>query len=148
MMRISTKFRYGLRAMVDLASNETKGPVLVKQIADRQRISKKYLDNLLASLKNAGLVRSVRGAKGGYSLAKPAAKITVHEAAVALEGAPNLVDCVVDPTVCPHMPYCPTNEFWKSMSETMEKFMRGTTLEDLVQRSREKQEREAQMYFL
>ncbi len=147
-MRISTKFRYGLRAMVDLAYNETSGPVLVKHIAERQCLSKKYLDNLLVSLKNAGLVRSVRGAKGGYSLAKPPARITVEDIAVALEGAPNLVDCVADPKICPQLAWCPTNEFWKALSDAIEDFMRRMTLEDLVRKSREKLDRESQMYFL
>jgi Rrf2 family transcriptional regulator, cysteine metabolism repressor len=147
-MRVSTKFRYGLRAMLDIAQNESKGPVLVRTIADRQNISKKYLDNLLVSLKNSGLLRSVRGAKGGYSLAKSASKITVADIAIALEGPPNLIDCVVDPSLCPRVTTCPTNEFWREMSEALEHFMEKTTLEYLVQRGVEKQNKAASMYYV
>jgi Rrf2 family protein len=134
--------------MVDLAYHESEGPVLVKHIAERQAISKKYLDNLLVSLKNAGLLRSVRGAKGGYSLAKPVSKITVEDIAVALEGSPTLVDCVADSAICSRVTICPTIEFWRSMSEVLGNFMRNTSLEDLVRNSREKQARESKMYFL
>jgi Rrf2 family transcriptional regulator, cysteine metabolism repressor len=147
-MRVSTKFRYGLRAMLDIAENETNGSVLVRSIAQRQGISKKYLDNLLVALKNAGLLRSVRGAKGGYSLAKTASQITIADIAEALEGPPNLIDCVVDPSLCPRAETCPTNEFWKEMSESLRHFMAKTTLEDLVMRGAEKKSSAANMYYL
>jgi len=147
-MKVSTKIRYGLRAMLDIAENENRGSVLVRSIAQRQAISKKYLDNLLVSLKNAGLLRSVRGAKGGYSLAKPAPKITVADIAMALEGPPNLIDCIVDPSVCPRVNTCPTNEFWREMSEALHHFMEKTTLDDLVQRGAEKQNKAVGMYYL
>ena len=147
-MRVSTKIRYGLRAMLDIAENENKGSVLVRSIAQRQAISKKYLDNLLVSLKNAGLLRSVRGAKGGYSLAKPASKITVADIAIALEGPPNLIDCIVDPSICPRVNICPTNEFWREMSEAIQHFMEMTTLEYLMQRGMDKQTKAASMYYL
>jgi len=137
-----------LRALVDIAQNQGKGPVLVRQIAARQGISKKYLDNLLVSLKNAGLVRSVRGAKGGYSLARPASRITIEDIAVVLEGPAKLVDCVADPSLCQRVSICPANDFWKSLSEVVESFMKKTTLEELARSSREKQERASQMYFL
>jgi Rrf2 family transcriptional regulator, cysteine metabolism repressor len=145
-MKISTKFRYGLRAMVDLAQYEDGAPVMVKNISDRQGISKKYLDNLLASLKNADLLRSVRGAKGGYVLAKPADKITVEEIAIALEGRPSLVDCVADPESCLRRDICPTNDFWCEMSGVLENFMRNTTLAELARKSKDKVEKASLMY--
>jgi len=147
-MRISTQLRYGLRAMVDLAENEIKGPVLAKSIAERQGLSKKYLDNLLGALKNAGLVRSIRGAKGGYHLARPASRITVEDIATALEGPPCLVDCVADPEVCKRVSRCWANDFWRDLSEMLVKFMRNTTLADLVRKSREKREPGARMYYI
>ena len=147
-MRISTKLRYGLRAMVDLAQFDSDGPVLVRNIAKRQGISKKYLDNLLVLLKNAGLVRSVRGAKGGYSLAHPPSKMTVLDIAIALEGAPSLIDCIADPSICDRSDICPTLEFWKNMSGVLENFMAKTTLEELVSQCREKQQSQVQMYYL
>jgi len=84
-MKLSTKVRYGVRAMLDLALYQSGRPVLVKSIAEREDLSKKYLESLLAALKSAGLLRSVRGAKGGYLLARPAEEITMEMIAAALE---------------------------------------------------------------
>lgn len=125
-----------------------EAPVLVKDIAHRQAISQKYLENLLVSLKNAGLLRSIRGAKGGYILAKPPDKITIEEVAVALEGPPDLIDCVSDPGVCPMTKNCPTNEFWRDMAEVLRNFMRKRSLLDLIEDYKHKQNQESLMYYL
>ena len=146
-MKVTTKLRYRLRAMIELALNEGE-VVLVKDIAEREGISRKYLDSLLAELKNAGLVRSIRGAKGGYTLAKPSDQISIDEIACALEGAPNLVDCVEDPSFCSRYEICIANEFWKSLSEVMQNFLKKTTLAELAKKARQKQEQVAHMYYI
>ena len=147
-MKISTKIRYGLRAMIDLGMFQNAGPVLVKSIADRQQISKKYLDNLLMGLKSAGLVRSIRGAKGGYVLAKPMEKITVEDILIALEGPPAFVDCVKDPTCCRRSDGCVAFEFWSQVSETIEELLRKTTIAELVVKQKKMLEQKAVMYYL
>ena len=95
-IKLSTKGRYGVRAMVDLAKRFGEGPVLVRSIAERQEISGKYLHALLASLKSAKLVRSVRGSGGGYALARAPEEIMLNEILEALEGPFSLVDCVLE----------------------------------------------------
>jgi len=147
-MKISTKLRYGLRAMIDLGMNEDKSAVLVKSIARRQEISKKYLDNLLGGLKSAGLVRSIRGAKGGYVLAKPMDRITVYDIAIALEGPPVFLDCVKDPSCCDRSENCVAYEFWGQLSEAVMNLLRKTTLKELVERQKKKQEEKSLMYYL
>jgi len=147
-MKLSTKVRYGVRAMVDLALQSGDQPVLVQSIAERQAISKKYLENLLVSLKSAGLLRSLRGARGGYILAKPVNEITLEEIIIALEGPTHLLDCVGDPTACGRVEICSTRDFWKEMNERMNSLLRETTLADLVRKAREKEENTAHMYYI
>ena len=92
-MKLSTKGRYGLRAMVDLAVHETEGPVSIQSIADRQELSEKYLEQLLGMLKRAGLVTASRGSQGGYRLAKDSGHISAGDILRALEGDLSPVDC-------------------------------------------------------
>ena len=92
-MKLSTKGRYGLRAMIDLAVYSEKEPVSIQSIADRQNISERYLEQLMASLKKEGLVKSIRGANGGYQLARPAIGISVGDILRALEGDLRAVTC-------------------------------------------------------
>ncbi|MBF0123545.1 MAG: Rrf2 family transcriptional regulator [Candidatus Omnitrophica bacterium] len=91
-MKLSTKGRYSTRLMIDLALNGAKGPVLLKDIARRQDISEKYLGHLVPLLKSAGLINATRGANGGFTLAKPAATITLKDIVVAVEGPVSLID--------------------------------------------------------
>ncbi len=146
-MKVTTKFRYGLRAMVVLALNYDRA-VLVKEIADQEEISRKYLDSVLMELKNAGLIRSIRGAKGGYMLAKPPEKITILEIAQALEGSPDLVDCVENPKPCARYQTCSTVDFWKNLSETIKNFLKGSTLADLAKKAQEKREQATLLYYI
>jgi len=99
-MRLSTKSRYGTRAMLDIAINYEKGPVSVKSLAKRQDISVKYMKQLIPLLKLAGLIRSVRGAGGGYTLSKHADQIKLRDIIDALEGSIFPVDCVDNPEMC------------------------------------------------
>ena len=92
-MKLSTKGRYGLRALIDLAQNSTEEPVSITSIAERQEISERYLEQLMSKLKKSGIVKSIRGAAGGYILARPMEEISVGDILRALEGSLDPVDC-------------------------------------------------------
>ena len=94
-MKVSTKSRYGLAAMVDIAEHFGKGPVALRSVAERQQVSEHYLEQLMSPLRNAGFVRSVRGAQGGYVLAKDPTTITVGDIVRAMEGPIAPVDCLL-----------------------------------------------------
>jgi len=147
-MKISTKFRYGLRAMLDLSLSQQDHPILVQSIAERQQLSKKYLENLLIALKSAGLVRSVRGAKGGYLLAKKPEDITIEAIATALEGPMLLADCAGDSHSCARAEECATQELWADMTNALVDIMRNKTLADIVARSRELAAKQGGMYYI
>lgn len=137
-MLVSTKGRYGLRSMVELALNHQKGPLPLRVIAERQEISEPYLEQVFASLRKAGLVRAVRGSSGGYILARPASEITVEEILVALEGPILPVNCVEESgsTHCPRVDYCFTYPFWKELAGKISEVLSSTTLQDLADQAR------------
>ncbi len=137
-LKLSTKGRYGLRAMIDLAGYYGEGPVLVRSVAERQGISSKYLHALLASLKSAGLVRSLRGSGGGYSLAKAPDTIRVSEILEALEGPVSIVDCVNEAGLCERAQGCVAREIWGQLNEAIENVLEGLSLQDLLTRQEEK----------
>ncbi|MGQ9780497.1 MAG: RrF2 family transcriptional regulator [Bacillota bacterium] len=142
-MRVSTKGRYGLRAMVDLALHAEDGPVPLKEIAARQGLSESYLEQVFAALRRVGLVTAVRGPAGGYILGRPAAEITAGEILRALEGATAPVHCVEpvgDRVPCERAPTCPTREFWRKLRDHIEAFLDRATLRDLVEQARRKDE--------
>ncbi|UCE60258.1 MAG: RrF2 family transcriptional regulator [Phycisphaerales bacterium] len=131
-MRISTKGRYGLRAMFELARGYGKGPLLMSAIAERQGLSRKHLHALLTSLKSAGLVRSIRGPGGGFVLAKTPKEIKLSEVLSVLEGSLVLVDCVASRQACDRVSGCATHKVWRKLSETIEGVLDSVTLEDLA----------------
>ncbi len=147
-MKLSTKAQYGMRAMLDLALHQGRGPILVKDIAKRQELSENYLEHLVLSLKAAGLVNSTRGARGGYSLAKPPARIKLIDVIQALEGSLALVECVNAPRVCQRANSCVTRDIWSEMALAMKGVLKSTTLQDLVERQKEKEGQEATMYYI
>lgn len=135
-MKLSTKGRYGVRLMVDLAVHYGEGPILLKDIAERQSISEKYLWQLIPPLKNVGLITSFRGAHGGYTLARPPQEITVKDIVVTVEGPLSLVDCVSDPEACDRVETCVTRNLWQEISEKMLAILNSYTLETLAQQQR------------
>jgi Rrf2 family protein len=139
-MKVSTRGRYGLRAMIELAKNENSGAIPLRIIAERQDISEQYLEQLFVNLRNAGLVKSVRGANGGYLLKGSAEDITVREILIALEGPINIVDCVADESLCDFSNKCATHELWIELREQISDLLGNITLEDLRQRSIKLQE--------
>jgi len=147
-MKLSTKVRYGTRAMLDLACHHGNSPVLLKDIARRQEISVKYLDRILSSLKAQGLVKTLRGAKGGYILNKPPAKITLKQIAEALEGPLELVECVSNKDFCHRVNSCAMHDIWYELGKAMEVVLKTTTLEDLVIRDKKKKKSSSSMYYI
>ena len=145
-MKLSTKGRYGTRAMLDLGLYYNKGPVLLKEIAKRQEISAGYLEHLMLSLKASGLVRTIRGAHGGYILAKPPSEIRLKEIVESLEGSLAPVDCVDDSKLCQRANFCVTREIWTEIKKVMVSILASTTLQDLVKRQRGKRKLPDMMY--
>jgi Rrf2 family protein len=137
-MKMSTKGRYGLRVMLELALRHGSGPIMMSVIAQSQDISRKYIHSLLTSLKAAGLVRSVRGAGGGYVLATDPSKILLSDVVQALEGAFFPVDCVGDRSLCDRSDFCVTREVWSELGSAIEKVLSKMTLEQLASKQRAK----------
>jgi Rrf2 family cysteine metabolism transcriptional repressor len=145
-MRISTKIRYGARAMLELASHYGEGPIELKEIAKKENISLKYLEQVVNPLRAAGLVKTIRGSKGGYSLAKPPSEICLYDVVETLEGPLNLLECLRDPKVCQKVPSCVTRDIWRVVSDAISKIFYSVTLEDMVNRKREKEGHHSPMY--
>ena len=145
-MRLSTKGRYGARAMLDLALNSDEGPVLLREIAKRQEVSEKYLEHSITTLRKAGLVRSIRGARGGYVLAKLPSQIRLSEIMEVLEGSMAPVECVDDPQVCQRAQLCVTRDIWAEMKEAIDNILESITLQDMVERQNRKRNSKAIMY--
>ncbi|HQI00603.1 MAG TPA: Rrf2 family transcriptional regulator [Deltaproteobacteria bacterium] len=146
-MKLSTRSRYGVRLLLELALNNAKGQVFLKDIAREEEISEKYLSLIIIPLKAAGLVSSMRGAHGGYVLAKPPSKITLKEVVNILEGDTCLVDCVKDPSKCSRSGTCASRDIWGIISDRISETLDSFTLEDLARMSREKGEG-AHMYHI
>lgn len=148
-MKISTKGRYGLRAMMDLATHGGNGtPVFLSDIAKRQAISDKYLEQIFAHLHRAGLVKTVRGRKGGYLLTRPAIDITLKEITAILEGPCILVDCVAEPEACSRSAKCATRDIWTLLGQKMDDFLASFTLAQLADIQKEKTQEERHMYYI
>lgn len=147
-MKLSTRVRYGLRALVELANMQQDSPVLLDLVAKRQGISRKYLDAIFARLKAAGIVTSSRGAGGGFLLAMDPQDITVLDVYVGLEGPVTLVDCGSQDRHCGMEETCPTKDVWDELSSRMADFMKSLTVSDLVERKRLKEERHSLMFYI
>ena len=131
-MKLSTKGRYGLRLMIELALHEKNELVTLKEISKQQEISQKYLWSLITPLQKAGLVRAERGARGGYMLARPASKITLRDIVVEVEGPLSIVECVRTPAVCHRNALCVARDVWADVSVKIENALKSITLKDVV----------------
>ncbi|MDI3547665.1 MAG: hypothetical protein PWR10_1317 [Halanaerobiales bacterium] len=136
-MKVSSRGRYGLRAMVDLAVYESSGAIPLREISERQQISEQYLEQLFASLRKAGIVKSVRGAHGGYLLNHPAEDITVGDILTALEGPVAPADCVLEKESCEKVTDCVAYDIWVEIKEKVEKLLNSITLADLKKKYQE-----------
>jgi len=140
MIQLSTKGRYGTRLMLDLAFHYNDGFIFLKDIAKRQNISDGYLEHLVPHLKTAGLINSLRGARGGYKLSKAPSEISLKEVVQALEGSLSPVECVNAPSVCKRVSFCVTRDIWKEVGEKISQTLESVTLRDMVEMQRNKGE--------
>lgn len=131
-MKLSTRGRYGIHAMYDLAKHYGDGPQSIKLIAERQGIPEAYLEQLIAILRREKLVISNRGAQGGYRLVREPAQITVGDVLRALEGGLNLVDCLLEEDSCGKSCACPSRIVWVKIRDGLNKVVDGITLQDMI----------------
>ena len=134
-MKLSTRTRYGIRAILELAENYGNGPLQLRIIARDQGVSVKYLEQLMAMLKAAGIVRSVRGSKGGYILAKSPGQVKVSECFQCLEGSLITTECVEDESFCERTNDCIARQVWTEVQEAVMGVLQSMTLQDLVDRA-------------
>jgi len=137
-MKFSTRTRYGMRAILELAQSGKKGPLQLKIIAQRQDISVKYLEQLMVVLKTAGFVRSIRGSKGGYMLAKAPEQIKLSDVLHCLEGTVTTVECVENKDYCVRAADCTARVLWVKVQKAIEDVLESMTLQDLVTSGEEK----------
>ena len=131
-MKLSTKGRYGTRALLDLALRYGEGPIPLKDIAQRQRIPLPYLERLISPLKAAGIIKSSRGARGGIWLVKPPQEVRLNEMTSLLEGSVAPVECVNNAKTCSHSDLCIARAIWGEMKKAMNGVLESTSLQDLV----------------
>ena len=134
-MKISTKGRYALRMLADLAVHQEEGFISLKDIAERQNISKKYLEQIVPMLNKAGILRTNRGNHGGYNLASKPEELTVGDVLRATEGSLAPVACLdYDPIECPRADECDTLFVWQGLFRTVNEYLDGITLRDIIDR--------------
>lgn len=131
-MRISTKGRYGLRILLDLAAHQADArPRLIREIAKSQQISEKYVSRLILALRDAGIVDSLRGARGGYSIAKPLDQVTLLEAIETMEGPLEVVECLAGSSECERAATCGPRQFWRQFNNEICAILQKYTVQDL-----------------
>jgi Rrf2 family protein len=144
-MKLSTRARYGSRALLDIALQGSEEPVQLKDIAQREGISLQYLEHLVTPLISAGIVRSQRGAKGGVMLARPASAINLSEVVNILEGNIDPVECIDNPAVCSRSNCCITRDIWDEVKKAIDAVLENITLQNMVERYRERENPEPSM---
>ncbi len=147
-MKLSTRTRYGTRLLFELAYNYGNKPVNLGDIARRQSISEKYLSKIIIQLKSAGLVKSERGAKGGYMLSKPPSLINMKEIIEVLEGDALFLDCIKDKAICDMQNMCPTYDFWHGLAEVTNSYLSSKTLQNLIDNYNKKSEKFNLAYYI
>ena len=131
-MKLSTKGRYGLKAMFELALNYGEEPISIKYISEKQNVSERYLEQIFSKLKKAGLVKSIRGSQGGYFLARKPDEISVGDILTVLEGPITIADCLKEEGVCSNSDKCATRLVWKKMKNAIDDVVNTTFLQDMV----------------
>ena len=131
-MRISTKGRYALRVLLDLAEHAQDANVSIRQVAERQEVSEKYLEGIVRKLNKAGLVASVRGKYGGYRLAKPTTEYTILEILLATEDNMTIVACLEEDVYCSRVGICKTVGFWQQLQDHVHAYLKSVTLQDIL----------------
>ena len=147
-MKLSTRAKYGTRALLELALHWGNEPVPLKDIARRQNISLHYLEHLITPLIAAGIVASTRGARGGLQLARPPQEVKLNEVIQLLEGSITPVECVDNPECCPRYDLCVTRDIWDEMKKAIDGVLEATTLQNLVERQKKKAQSTEAMYYI
>ena len=147
-MKLSTRGQYGTRALLELALHYGEGPVPLKDIARRQQISLQYLAHLITPLVAAGIMGSTPGARGGVWLARSPQKIKLSEVIGLLEGSIAPVECVNNPEICDRSELCVTRDIWSELKEVINGVLESTTLQDLVERQKGKEQPEEVTYHI
>ena len=147
-MKLSTRSRYGTRALLELALHREDEPIFLKDIARRQEISLSYLEQLIAPLIAGRIIRSTKGPKGGISLVKNPEEIKLSEVIRLLEGSLAPVECINDPELCDRSESCVTRDVWNELKMVMDGVLESTTLQDLVERHRKKNKPEPAMFYI
>ena len=138
-MKLSTRARYGTRALLDLALHSSEGTVPLKDIAQRQKLSLPYLQLLITPLIAGEIVKTSRGSHGGILLLKAPQEIRLSEVVQLLEGSFFPMECINHPGMCPYSDICVTHDVWDEMKKAMDGVLETTTLQDLVERQKQKQ---------
>ncbi len=131
-MQLSTKARYAVRAMIELAGEFGKGPLQLKQVAKRQDISDKYLEQVMAPLRTQGIVYTRKGNRGGYALARPPEQITLYEIVYAVEGSMAPVPCVDNTSLCARVNICASRDLWERLKHLIGNELKSMNLADLA----------------
>ena len=139
-MKLTTRGQYGTRALLELALQESEEPVPLKDIAQRQQIPLQYLEHLITPLIAAGILRSIRGAKGGIMLAKAPEEIKLSEVLQILEGPIAPTECLDNPEICNRSSFCVTRDVWDELKKAMNGVLESTTLQDLAERHKQKEQ--------
>ena len=137
-MKVSTRTRYGLRFLVYLAANESNTLIHVNEVAKHEKIPLKYLEQIIRPLKKAGMLKVIRGAKGGYSMGRNPDKINVKEIFNLLEGDTHLLKCLEGEKSCEREKLCSTYDFWDNFNKVIDDYLEGVSLADIVKIQREK----------
>jgi len=147
-MKLSTRGRYGTRALLDLALHQAEEPVSLRDIAQRQEISLPYLEHLIVPLVAAGIIVSTRGPRGGVSLLKHPQEIRLSEVIQLFEGSIVLAECVNHPKVCSRSDFCVTRDIWAEMKKAINTILESTTLQDLMERQKRKERPKEMIYYI
>lgn len=132
-MKLSTRCRYGIHAMFDLAQNIGNGPQAIRSIADRQLVPEQYLEQIIGVLRREGFVTSTRGAQGGYILARPPGEISIGELIRLLEGPVMMADCMLDADACVRSSQCPSRLVWERLTTCINAVVDSITLQDMLE---------------
>ena len=135
-MKLSTKCRYGLRAVVEIARSYGKSPAKRKDISRHEGLSSSYLENILLVLRNHKIVETARGVNGGYALCRPPAEVTVYDVVSALDGPLSIVDCVEKKSRCKRADECVTRMVWCELADTIKKVLQTITVQDLLDKEK------------
>ena len=146
-MKFNTKTRYGLRTMIELAMNGNDSGVYQKEISERQEISFKYLDQIIASLKASGLIVNSEGRMSGYILSKDPEEINVYDVYKAFQHELMIIDCLKGEGNCSREGKCATREFWGGLNDLIVDYLESTNLKDLAQKQEAINERESESMF-